>query len=173
MVVCGVQCIEKIVNFLEIKCGTLFTNESGKIPIVTVLDGNRETISGFGTIVISLAKQCKKSQFGKMQEDEALVRQWVEYAVCYGNYVDLAQTARQVLKELNAVLATRSYFVGNSQTLADIVLYYILHGVMVDLTYQEKEQYLHLSRWFNNIQQDPNLRQKNKLVHFSRTPLYS
>jgi hypothetical protein len=29
------------------------------------------------------------------------------------------------------VLATRSYFVGNSQTLADIVLYYVLHGVMV------------------------------------------
>lgn len=29
------------------------------------------------------------------------------------------------------MLATRSYFVGNSQTLADIVLYYVLHGVMV------------------------------------------
>jgi len=65
---------------------------------VTKLDGNRETVSGFGTIVISLAKQCKKSQFGKTQDDEAIVRQWIEYAVCYGNYVDLAQTARQVLK---------------------------------------------------------------------------
>jgi hypothetical protein len=65
---------------------------------VTELYGNSETISGFGTIVISLAKQCKNSQFGKTQEDEALVRQWIEYAVCYGNYVDLAQTARQVLK---------------------------------------------------------------------------
>lgn len=65
---------------------------------MTELDGNRETISGFGTIVITLAKQCKKSQFGKTQEDEALVRQWIEYAVCYGNYVDLAHTARQVLK---------------------------------------------------------------------------
>jgi hypothetical protein len=29
------------------------------------------------------------------------------------------------------VLAARSYFVGSSQTLADIVLYYVLHGVMV------------------------------------------
>ena len=29
------------------------------------------------------------------------------------------------------MLATRSYFVGSSQTLADIVLYYILHGIMV------------------------------------------
>lgn len=36
-----------------------------------------------------------------------------------------------IFQELNAVLATRSYFVGNSQTLADIVLYYVLHGVMV------------------------------------------
>lgn len=69
-----------------------------QVPVVTGFDGNSETVSGFGTIVISLAKQCKKSQFGKTQEDEALVRQWVEYAVCYGNYVDLAQTARRVLK---------------------------------------------------------------------------
>jgi hypothetical protein len=65
---------------------------------VTEVHGNSETISGFGTIVISLAKMCKKSQFGKTQEDEALVRQWIEYAMCYGNYVGLAQTARQVLK---------------------------------------------------------------------------
>jgi hypothetical protein len=69
-----------------------------QVPVVTGLDGNNETISGFGTIVISLAKQCKKSQFGKTQEDDALVRQWIEYAVCYGNYVDVVQTARQVLK---------------------------------------------------------------------------
>lgn len=70
---------------------------------MTGLDGNSEAISGFGTIVISLAKQCKKSQFGKTPEDEALVRQWIEYAVCYGNYVDLTQTARQVLKVLHGI----------------------------------------------------------------------
>lgn len=69
-----------------------------QVTTVTELHGNSETISGFGTIVISWAKMCKKSQFGKTQEDEALVRQWIEYAVCYGNYVGLAQTARQVLK---------------------------------------------------------------------------
>ncbi|XP_069682178.1 eukaryotic translation elongation factor 1 epsilon-1 isoform X3 [Periplaneta americana] len=142
------------------------------IPVVTGIGDSNEKITGFGTIVISLAKQCSKSQFGKTPEDEALVRQWIEYAVCYGNYVDLMQTARQVLKELNSVLATRAYFVANSQTLADIVLYYVLHSVMAELTYQEKEQYLHLSRWFNNIQQDPSLRQNNKLIPFSRTPLY-
>ncbi|PNF40262.1 hypothetical protein B7P43_G06531 [Cryptotermes secundus] len=131
MALCNVECVEKIGSFLEINYGKLSTNESGRVTTVTELHGNSETISGFGTIVISWAKMCKKSQFGKTQEDEALVRQWIEYAVCYGNYVGLAQTARQVLKELNAVLALRSYFVGSSQTLADIVLYYVLHGVMV------------------------------------------
>jgi hypothetical protein len=65
---------------------------------VTEHSGNSETISGFGTIVISLAKLCKKSQFGKTQEDEAFVRQWIEYAVCYGNYVDVTQVARHILK---------------------------------------------------------------------------
>ncbi|XP_069682177.1 eukaryotic translation elongation factor 1 epsilon-1 isoform X2 [Periplaneta americana] len=131
MVVCNNECIKQIGNYLQIKCGKLSTDASGRIPVVTGIGDSNEKITGFGTIVISLAKQCSKSQFGKTPEDEALVRQWIEYAVCYGNYVDLMQTARQVLKELNSVLATRAYFVANSQTLADIVLYYVLHSVMI------------------------------------------
>ncbi|KAJ9580707.1 hypothetical protein L9F63_024117 [Diploptera punctata] len=127
---------------------------------------------GIGTRAISLAKQCKEPHFGKTREDETLVRQWIEYAVCYGCYVDVAQTARQVLKELNGVLATRAYLVGNALTLADVGLYYMLYSVVLNLSYQEKEQYLHLSRWFNNLQQDSRLRQNNKLINFSRTPLY-
>nr|CAD7448083.1 unnamed protein product [Timema bartmani] len=142
--------------------------------VISLIDGlkNHNPLKGFGTSIITLAKDHKCQQFGKSDEDEALVRQWIEYTACYVNYSDVRTTAIQVLKELNTVLATRSYFVGNTQTLADIVIYYSLYNVMESLSYQEKEQHLHVSRWFNNIQQDNKLRQNRKIISFSRIPIY-
>ena len=66
----------------------LFMFQNSPVPGVTAV----------GTMTISLAKRSKEHYFGKTLEDETLVRQWIEYAVCYGSYVDLTQTARQVLK---------------------------------------------------------------------------
>ena len=43
------------------------------------------------------------------------------------------------------------YLVGCQLTLADIMLYYALHPVMVELSIQEKEQFINLSRWFNQV----------------------
>lgn len=31
----------------------------------------------------------------------------------------------------------------------------------------EKEKYIHLSRWFDNVQQDSSLRQSNNLINFN------
>ena len=43
------------------------------------------------------------------------------------------------------------YLVGCQLTLADIMLYYALHPVMMELSVQEKEQLVNLSRWFNQV----------------------
>ncbi|PSN30697.1 hypothetical protein C0J52_23900 [Blattella germanica] len=164
MVVNNIEFIQQIGKYLQVDSEKSISPHNDNLPMEN---------TGFGTMTILLAKQCREPQFGKTPEDEALVRQWIEYAVCYGNYVDVAQTSRQVLKELNAILSTKSYLVGNSKTLADACLYYVLYDTMLNMTYQEKERYQHLSRWFDNLQQDSRLRQNNKLVNFSRTPLYS
>lgn len=43
------------------------------------------------------------------------------------------------------------YLVGHQLTLADVMLYYALHPVLLDLTVHEKEELIHLSRWFNQV----------------------
>lgn len=43
------------------------------------------------------------------------------------------------------------YLVGCQLTLADIMLYYALQPVMLELTVHEKEQLINLSRWFNQV----------------------
>lgn len=40
---------------------------------------------------------------------------------------------------------------GCQLTLADIMLYYALHPVMTELSVQEREQLVNLSRWFNQV----------------------
>nr|CAD7456045.1 unnamed protein product [Timema tahoe] len=113
---------------------------------ISLIDGlkNHNPLKGFGTSIITLAKDHKCQQFGKSDEDEALIRQWIEYTACYVNYSDVRTTAIQVLKELNTVLATRSYFVGNTQTLADIVIYYSLYNVMGKRHKTNKDDLAHL-----------------------------
>ena len=43
------------------------------------------------------------------------------------------------------------YLVGCQLTLADIMLYYALHPVVTELSVQEREQLVNLSRWFNQV----------------------
>lgn len=45
--------------------------------------------------------------------------------------------------------------------------------VQVDLTVQEKEKYLNVSRWFNHIQHYPGVRQHLSNVIFIKNRLYT
>ena len=47
-----------------------------------------------------------------------------------------------------------------------------LHGVFSEMSYQEKDRFIHLSRWFRNVQQDKKLRRGKSVVAFSRSKLY-
>ncbi|GLH08779.1 hypothetical protein R5R35_002035 [Gryllus longicercus] len=165
---CDEKCIRQVSQYLNAPVGKLAFDVGGNISATL----SNSTVTGFATIVLSLAKLSKTPQFGRNIEDEVVVRQWIEYIACYGRCLE-SSSSRRVLEELNDVLSSGAYFVGNYQTLADVVIYYILYNVMLGLTLQEKEQYQHLSRWFANMQQDPALRQKNRLLVFSRIPLYS
>uniref|UniRef100_A0A8C4XN07 GST C-terminal domain-containing protein n=1 Tax=Falco tinnunculus TaxID=100819 RepID=A0A8C4XN07_FALTI len=75
--------------------------------------------------------------------------------------------------DLNLHLEDKVYLAGNIFTLADILMYYGLHHVMVDLTVQEKEKYLNVSRWFNHIQHYPGVRQHLSNVVFIKNRLYT
>ena len=78
-----------------------------------------------------------------------------------------------VLKDLNSHLEDKVYLTGYNFTLADIPLCYGLHRSIVDLTVQEKEKYLIVSRWFRHIQHCPGIRQHLSSVVFIKNRLYT
>lgn len=69
--------------------------------------------------------------------------------------------------ELSSYLKVRSYLIGQSISLADLVVFYAIYDIMKHLTPQEKENYLHLSRWFDHLQQVPEIRQGAGLINLS------
>ncbi|KAH0617933.1 hypothetical protein JD844_016707 [Phrynosoma platyrhinos] len=120
---------------------------------------NGPSLTGLTTIAIHLVKQAKKEQLlGSTAEEKAMVQQWLEY---------------RVTQDLNSYLEDKVYFTGNNFTLADILLYYGLHHIIADLTVQEKEKYLNVSRWFNHIQHVPGIRQHLSSIVFIKNRLYN
>lgn len=75
-------------------------------------------------------------------------------------------------QELNDYLSTRSYLVGQSLTLADVVVYYSLSAIMSALSTASKEKYLNVSRWFEHVQKIGEIRQSLPLANLSTIYLH-
>ncbi|XP_076284421.1 aaRS-interacting multifunctional protein 3 isoform X1 [Lasioglossum baleicum] len=170
MVLCNVQCLEKISNYLDV---SPLQSEMRENVVVSREKASNKTIEGFGTIIQSLIKNSKCPDIlGNNKEVEALSRQWLEYAVVCINYADTPANAKRILQELNVALRDNTYLTGTKKTIADITLYYVLHSIMQELTHQEKAQYVHVSRWFDNMQQEKKLRQQLNMISFDLLHLF-
>uniref|UniRef100_A0A8B9U6J5 Eukaryotic translation elongation factor 1 epsilon-1 n=1 Tax=Anas zonorhyncha TaxID=75864 RepID=A0A8B9U6J5_9AVES len=140
---------------LGLRNGTKY-GAQGERQIPVLQTNNGPGLTGLITIAAHLVKQAKKEQLlGSTAEEKAVVQQWLEYRVTRVDRCSSKEDTRTILKDLNTHLEDKVYLAGNSFTLADILMYYGLHHVMVDLTVQEKEKYLNVSRWFNHIQHYP------------------
>ncbi|KZC06513.1 PREDICTED: eukaryotic translation elongation factor 1 epsilon-1 [Dufourea novaeangliae] len=170
MVLCNVQCLERISNYLDVSPVQLEMHEN---VIVSTERTSNKTIEGFSTIIQSLIKNSRCPDIlGNSNEIEALSRQWLEYAVVCVNYADTPANAKRILQELNTALRDNTYLTGTRKTIADITLYYALHSIMQELSHQEKAQYVHVSRWFDNMQQEKELRQQLDLISFDLLHLF-
>ncbi|XP_074640235.1 eukaryotic translation elongation factor 1 epsilon-1-like [Tubulanus polymorphus] len=131
-------------------------------------------IQGLATIYKHIAKQGKEDLLGKTIKEQTFISQWLEYRV---KNLDKAlineRIPHDILKELNGYLADRTFFIGHQISLADIVLFYGLHNVMGHLTFFDKQKYMHLSRWFQQMQFTDRLRQNNPEISFQRNYLYN
>ncbi|KAG8133308.1 hypothetical protein E2320_011108 [Naja naja] len=141
---------------LGLKKGNKYSSHGErKTPVLQ--ENNGPSLTGLTSIAIHLVKQAKKEQLlGNTAEEKAIVQQWLEYRV-----------------DLNLYLEDKVYIAGNNFTLADILLYYGLHQIIADLTVQEKEKYLNVSRWFNHIQHYPGIRQHLSSIIFMKNRLYN
>ncbi|XP_064559491.1 eukaryotic translation elongation factor 1 epsilon-1 isoform X2 [Zonotrichia leucophrys gambelii] len=143
-----------------------------KVPVLQ--SNNGPGLRGLMTIAAHLVRQARKEQLlGSTAEEKAVVQQWLEYRVTRVNGGSSKEDTRTILKDLNMHLEDKVYLAGNIFTLADILMYYGLHYIMVDLTVQEKEKYLNVSRWFNHIQHYPGVRQHLSDVVFIKNRLYT
>lgn len=66
----------------------------------------------------------------------------------------------------------RSYLVGHSLTLADVVVYYSMSALMGSLTPADKEKYLNVSRWFEHLQSIGEIRQNLPKINLSTIYLH-
>ncbi|XP_041331429.1 eukaryotic translation elongation factor 1 epsilon-1 isoform X1 [Pyrgilauda ruficollis] len=147
---------------------------AGREQVPVLQTNNGPGLTGLMTIAAHLVRQARKEQLlGSTAEEKAVVQQWLEYRVTRVNAGSSKEDTRTILKDLNMHLEDKVYLAGNIFTLADILMYYGLHQIMVDLTVQEKEKYLNVSRWFNHIQHYPGVRQHLSNVVFIKNRLYT
>ncbi|XP_027702003.1 eukaryotic translation elongation factor 1 epsilon-1 isoform X1 [Vombatus ursinus] len=146
----------------------------GERQIPVLQTNNGPSLTGSATIVAHLVKQANKEHLlGNTAEEKALVQQWLEYKVTQIDGHSNKDDIRSILKDLNSYLEDKVYFAGNNFTVADVLLYYGLHRFIVDLTFQEKEKYINMSRWFSHIQHYPGIRQHLSSVVFIKNRLYT
>lgn len=105
-------------------------------------------------------------------EQEALIRQWIEYRKVVLDRLNPQQLVpHSVFHELNHQLKNTSYLAGNKFSKADAELLSGLIEFYGPQSIQLKEKYPHLTRWFRHVQHITN----DKLsitIPFSRSSLY-
>ncbi|NXC15354.1 MCA3 factor, partial [Corythaeola cristata] len=145
-----------------------------KVPVLQTNNG--PGLTGLMTIAAHLVKRAKKDQLlGSTAEEKAVVQQWLEYRVTRVDAGSSKEDTRIILKSTRTPAETEDKLKQRSKvsTLCYLKLRKILHLKMVDLTVQEKEKYLNVSRWFNHIQHYPGVRQHLSNVIFVKNRLYT
>ncbi|XP_038142698.1 eukaryotic translation elongation factor 1 epsilon-1 [Cyprinodon tularosa] len=147
------------------------TQGDKKVPVLQ--NNNAPPLVGLVTIACHLVKEAKRSELlGCGAEARAVVQQWLEYRV---TKLDghAKEDIKTILKDLNLYLQDKVYLAGNQLTLADVLMYYGIHSIILDLAVQEKEQYMNVTRWFDHIQHHPGVRHHLPPVAVLRNRLYT
>ncbi|XP_001361096.1 eukaryotic translation elongation factor 1 epsilon-1 [Drosophila pseudoobscura] len=170
---CDVAKVQKIAHCLGVAPGKVQLNEE---QVVTRTSGQKKSVAGFATILESLANESKSetAQNSKVsREVEAQVYQWIEFSVLYVAPGSRDRNvAKQLLGDLNKLFASKSYLVGHFITLADLAVYYAIYDLVKSLSPVEKEAYLNLSRWFDHLQNRPDVHQGEPLLNFTTIYLH-
>ncbi|XP_056155697.1 eukaryotic translation elongation factor 1 epsilon-1 [Lampris incognitus] len=146
------------------------TQGDRKLPVLQ--SNNGPPLVGLVTISCQLLKEAKRPELlGDSAEKRAVVQQWLEYRVTKLDGC-AKEDIKTILKELNLYLQDKVYLAGNQFTLADILMYYGIHPLIVDLAIQEKEKYANVTRWFDHVQHHPGIRHHLPPVVVLRNRVY-
>lgn len=99
---------------------------------------NNEKITGFVTILQHLMESTKNASFALREQDDfeqsLQVSQWLEYGNLYVHTISMSDDkhlVKALLDELNNYLVIKSYLVGETITVADLVVYFFIQDSMV------------------------------------------
>ncbi|KAM8881520.1 eukaryotic translation elongation factor 1 epsilon-1 isoform 1-T1 [Synchiropus picturatus] len=164
--------LSSLEKYLGVKKPNKYSTQGDKkTPVLQ--KNNGPALTGLVTIACHLAKEAKRPDLlGDSPELRAVVQQWLEFRVTKLDGCP-KEDIKTILKDLNCYLQDKVYMAGNHFTLADAFMYYGIHSLMVDLSIQEKEQYLNVTRWFDHIQHYAGVRHhlppvvvlKNRIYH--------
>ncbi|XP_075069145.1 eukaryotic translation elongation factor 1 epsilon-1 [Mixophyes fleayi] len=159
---------------LGLKAGKYSSRAQGSSQIPVLQTNKGPSLVGLATIASHLVAEAKKEELlGVSVEEKAVVQQWLEYRVTHIDRSATKEEIRHILKDLNLYLEDKVYMAGNKITLADILTYYGLHPIIADLSVQEKETYINVSRWFSHIQHYPGVRQHLPSLVFIKNRIYT
>ncbi len=123
--------------------------------VLTTTEGVR--VNGMLPATIHLASLVKG--IATSPEIDAAVQQWIPTAEDLSRQLSTARD--DVLSNINAMLAEKTFVVSNKLTLADLFLYSSLHTPIAHLNSNQRFQIPHVTRYFDLIQ---------NLVHFHINP---
>ncbi|EDW08358.1 eukaryotic translation elongation factor 1 epsilon-1 [Drosophila mojavensis] len=171
---CDVATVQKIANCLGVAPGEIQLNDE---QVVTRIGAQNNRVTGFATILESLAVE-SKSEIAQNSiaspEVQAQVYQWIEFAVLYvGPGSKDKHVSKQLLADLNNLFSSKSYLVGHFLTLADLAVFYAIGDLIKSLSPVDKENYLNLSRWYDHLQQRPDIHQGETLLNFTTIYLHN
>lgn len=176
--------IKKVAKYFQLPVGKFSYTEDNVIQLKT----SGEQLTGFSTILNHLHNISKENN---SSENFFLTKQFFDYANLFirstskrdkGEFpIDVSDFiinlsnlfAVSACLELNSYLESRSYLVGQSISIADLVVFYSIADTMKDLSSLDKDQLVNLSRWFDHLQKIEAVRQGTSLVNFSSIHLGS
>ncbi|KAL7840910.1 hypothetical protein AOLI_G00262330 [Acnodon oligacanthus] len=149
--------LRELEKCLGLRTPSKYATQGGrKVPVLQSNSG--PALVGLVTIASHLVHEAKRTELlGSSAEQRAVVQQWLEYRVTRLDSCSKDEV-KVILKELNQYLEDKVYLAGNSFTLADALMYYGIHHIIMDLAVQEKERFLNVTRWFDHIQHYPGVR---------------
>ncbi|XP_063063261.1 eukaryotic translation elongation factor 1 epsilon-1 [Engraulis encrasicolus] len=164
--------LSSLEKFLGLKKPNKYSTQGDrKVPVLQ--SNSAAGLVGLVTIATHLAQEAKRPDLlGKNAEERAVVQQWLEYRVARLDGCT-KEDIKIILKDLNTYLEDKVYLAGNHISLADPLLYYGLHHIIVELAVQEKEKYLNVTRWFDHVQHYPGVRHHLPPVVVLRNRVYT
>nr|XP_022318662.1 eukaryotic translation elongation factor 1 epsilon-1-like [Crassostrea virginica] len=164
--------LNNLASYLGVSLGKLVLDAKEKVPVLKA--GNGLTVRGLVSVAKQIVRQSESPELkGTSTEERAAIDQWLEYRVTQVDKSLQEKDVTNVLKETNEYLSHHVYFVGYQPTLADIILYLGLHRIFEELTFVEKQKYIHVCRWFSNMQSLFADKMSKKHVVFQRNKIFS